>query len=263
VRTISYGGGVQSTALLVLAAFGDIRPVDVALFANTGDDSEHPATLAYVRDVATPWAESLGIPIVEVRRTYADGRPYRTLYETLTETAGIGIPVRLSGGVPGSRTCTAEWKAGALSRWRRNNGAIPSKPFVSLVGFSIDEAHRANKSKASAWEVIEYPLLDLGLSRNDCENIICGAGLPVPPKSACWFCPWKTIEGWRRMKADEPELFAKAVDLEAQLSAKSQGKGNGPVYMTDALRPLPEITVGEQHSLPFNNAECDEGVCWV
>lgn len=54
---ISYGGGVQSTAMLVLAAQGRLGyPVTHALFANVGDQAEHPRTLAYVRDVAAPFA---------------------------------------------------------------------------------------------------------------------------------------------------------------------------------------------------------------
>jgi hypothetical protein len=39
LRVISYGGGVQSTALLVLAAQGRID-FGVFLFANVGDDSD-------------------------------------------------------------------------------------------------------------------------------------------------------------------------------------------------------------------------------
>lgn len=46
LRVISYGGGVQSTALLVLAASGRID-FRTFLFANVGDDSEHNATLVY------------------------------------------------------------------------------------------------------------------------------------------------------------------------------------------------------------------------
>jgi hypothetical protein len=42
VRAISYGGGVQSTALLVLAARREID-FPLAIFANVGDDSEHPS----------------------------------------------------------------------------------------------------------------------------------------------------------------------------------------------------------------------------
>jgi hypothetical protein len=43
ITVISYGGGVQSTALLVLAIQRQLGPVDAALFANVGDDSEDPS----------------------------------------------------------------------------------------------------------------------------------------------------------------------------------------------------------------------------
>jgi 3'-phosphoadenosine 5'-phosphosulfate sulfotransferase (PAPS reductase)/FAD synthetase len=48
IRVFSYGGGVQSTAALVLAAQGVID-YHTFLFANVGEDSENPDTLAYVR----------------------------------------------------------------------------------------------------------------------------------------------------------------------------------------------------------------------
>jgi hypothetical protein len=62
-RQVSYGGGVQSNALLVLAAQG---PIDYRTFpfANVGDDSEHSATLRYVRDVAMPYAAGVRPAVV-------------------------------------------------------------------------------------------------------------------------------------------------------------------------------------------------------
>ncbi len=54
-RIVSYGGGVQSTALMVLAARGRID-FRTFVFANVGDDSEHPATLAYIAGHAAPFA---------------------------------------------------------------------------------------------------------------------------------------------------------------------------------------------------------------
>ncbi len=62
LRCVSYGGGVQSTSLLVLAAQGRID-FDLFLMANVGEDSEHPATLKYVREVAIPYAEERGIEL--------------------------------------------------------------------------------------------------------------------------------------------------------------------------------------------------------
>lgn len=59
LRSYNYGGGVQSTALLVLVAAGRL-PGGVFLFANTGDDSEDPRTLEYVRTVAGPSPRGTG-----------------------------------------------------------------------------------------------------------------------------------------------------------------------------------------------------------
>lgn len=50
LRVFSFGGGVQSTAALVLQAQGKID-FDMFVHANVGDDSEHPDTVAYMRDV--------------------------------------------------------------------------------------------------------------------------------------------------------------------------------------------------------------------
>lgn len=269
-NTISYGGGVQSTGLLVLAARGliDYR---VALFANTGDDSEHPATIAYIRDVARPYADEHGLEVHELRRTRANGEPFPTLLERITDLGlrSVPIPVRMSEkGVPASRSCTADYKGETLARWRSRHGATEEHPARVAIGFSTDESERVNKRKAAAWESVEYPLLDLGLSRLDCENLIRDAGLPVPPKSACWFCPWRKLAGWRDMKRDEPDLFRRAVLVESILSTKSRLAGSGPVYMTpqgwkhDA--PL-DVVVGEgvQGSLFEGPESCDDGACWT
>jgi 3'-phosphoadenosine 5'-phosphosulfate sulfotransferase (PAPS reductase)/FAD synthetase len=101
----SYGGGVQSTALLVLAAQ---RRLDLPVFllANTGDDSEHPQTLHYVRNIAVPYAQAHGIALHELHRTRRDGS-VETLdgRPTRPGSRSLPIPVRMSSGAPGTRTC--------------------------------------------------------------------------------------------------------------------------------------------------------------
>ncbi|MCX5340244.1 hypothetical protein [Streptomyces atratus] len=72
MNVISYGGGVQSTALLVLAARREID-YSTFLFANVGDDSEHPATLAYVREIALPYAVRAGLDLRQLERRRRDG----------------------------------------------------------------------------------------------------------------------------------------------------------------------------------------------
>lgn len=67
LKAFSFGGGVQSTAALVLAAQGrlDYRTF---LFCNVGDDSENPETLSYVYEVAQPFAVRHGLDLVELRK---------------------------------------------------------------------------------------------------------------------------------------------------------------------------------------------------
>ena len=57
LRVVSWGGGVQSTALLVLAAQGKVD-YQRFVFANVGEDSENPDTLRYIAEHSRPYAES-------------------------------------------------------------------------------------------------------------------------------------------------------------------------------------------------------------
>jgi hypothetical protein len=62
IRVFSFGGGVQSTAVLVMQAFNMLpQPYDAFVFANVGADSENPATIQYVEEYAKPFAEEFGI----------------------------------------------------------------------------------------------------------------------------------------------------------------------------------------------------------
>jgi hypothetical protein len=59
-----------------------------------------------------------------------------------------------------------------------------------------------------------YPLREWGLNREACGRIIKEAGLPLPPKSACFFCPaMRTIEIMRHKHLD-PAQHALALAME-------------------------------------------------
>ena len=170
MRVISYGGGVQSTALVVLAAQGKLGQVDAALFSNVGDDSEHPATLDYVRNIAIPWAAERGLKVLELKRTMRDGTT-RTLWDEITRegSRSIKIPVRMSEtNAPGNRSCTYDYKVAVVAKWLKQHGATKDEPADVMIGISTDEFHRANNKKTLPHEKPIYPLLDLGLDRTAC-----------------------------------------------------------------------------------------------
>lgn len=271
LRTISYGGGVQSTALLVLAAQGKLDdiiggPVDAALFANVGDDSEHPDTLRYIRDVAAPYAATHGLVLHELYAKTADGQP-RTLMNLLWSENTPSIPVRLEPvGMPANRSCTNHFKVQVIGKYLKESGATKANKAIVAIGISTDEIHRADGGKSRPpYQESVYPLLDLGLSRSDCQRIIQDAGLPLPRKSACFFCPYTRTQQWAEMRRDEPELFERACDVEDEINRKRREQGKNAAYLSRLAAPLRTITEA-QDELPLFSPDadtCDEGYCWT
>lgn len=162
LRFISYGGGVQSTALVVLAALRDPRleaamggPVDAAVMANVGDDSEQPATLKFVRETVIPWAAEHNFPIHELDRVRRDGTT-ETLYGRLTREGSLSppIPVRMSNGAPGTRSCTVDFKVKVIAKWAKANGATADDPAQGSIEGVRPIQRWANDSAGTASTIV-------------------------------------------------------------------------------------------------------------
>lgn len=307
IRVFSYGGGVQSTAALVLAAQGKIN-FPTFLFCNVGEDSENPATLDYVRDYARPYAAAHGIELIELQKTRF--QEPETLYQHLTRpgSRSIGIPVRMNGsGAPGRRSCTADFKILVVDRWLKEHTAggyiqalkeallfryalgkldkeTVQKVIVTLndfyqenepaahvgLGISLDEVERVKPNSdpdTIAWKENVFPLLDeveRPLTRQDCMNVIEHAGLPIPPKSSCWFCPYHKLSVWQEMRQNQPALFWRAVELEKFLNERRSSLGLDPVWFTRLLKPLDQATHEYGQAGLFDDEPmdaCESGYC--
>lgn len=266
LRVVSYGGGVQSTALLALAAQGKI-PHRTFLFANTGDDSEHPDTLRYVREVAMPFAENHGIELVELHKVDRHGKRI-TLYEDMVKPHrnGLSVPVYLwPSGAPAVRGCTKHWKINVVGEELKRRGANAQYPAHVALGISVDEIQRAKQGTddRSPWQTRDYPLLDLGMHRNpDCRDAITAAGLPIPPKSACYFCPYTSVAGWRDLRENHQSEWDRTVKVETDLNVRRKATGRNPIFFSKHLVPLPEA-VDDQLQLDGLGDDCDSGFCFT
>lgn len=272
VRVFSFGGGVQSTAVAVLVKRKELL-VDTFIFANVGEDSENPETLRYVAEVVRPYLMRHNLSFVEVRKKG----------ETLRET--VMNPQRRSVVIPAyrrterttsiqRRNCTNDWKIEPVTKWisRRYTGQHVQ---VGL-GISTDEVHRVRdrlwhdkdgRRKLGFWRQRWYPLIELNLSRQDCVAIIEKEGLPVPPKSSCYFCPFMRRAEWATLRAENPELFDKAVELETAMNNKGL-EGVFRLHRTPSWLPLEEgIPTSTPLPLPLDTEEggepCDTGVCFT
>jgi len=261
LRVFSFGGGVQSTAALVLAARGEIDYREF-VFANVGEDSENPATLRYLEAHSRPYADAHGLTLHEIRKTRFKA-PDTLLASTLRNTRSINIPLRDGGGMPGRRNCTADFKIEPIAAWQKSRGATAGDPAMTGMGISVDEVHRMRRESGFAWQRLDYPLVRLRLTRAECRRIIQRAGLPVPPKSSCWFCPFHSAHQWAALQRETPDLFEQAAELEQTLSARNVRIGRVPVYLTGAGKPLREV-VKDGGQLPLFEEgpdACETGYC--
>lgn len=190
---ISYGMGWDSTAMLVLLKNSGIVP-SLILFADTG--SERPTTYAYL-EVINEWLRRVGFPEVTVVRYKGKGTTYETLYDNCVQMKML--PSLAYGGH--KHGCSLKFKVGPMDKyvskwpparlvWSRG-GRV-----VRVIGYddsSADNKRRirfedrggeADDGKFVYW----YALQDAGWDRAECGRRIVAEGLPLPPKSACFFC---------------------------------------------------------------------------
>lgn len=233
---------MQSTACLVLAAQGKID-FPTFIFANVGKKAENRKTIEYVEQYSKPFAEKHGIEFVTVAKMNRFGIP-RDLFDDLMDlaTKTIHIPVFMPKGGLGYRKCTVDYKIKPVRRFIKKRGATAKKPAIVGIGISLDEFHRMRDS-LDAFAVNNYPLVDMRIRRQECVDIIKEAGLPVPPKSSCWFCPYQKLKEWEKMATEDPVQFALGVELERTLWLKNDGHINGNVLLTRKGVPLDQAVL--------------------
>jgi len=190
-RVLSLGAGVNSTALLVLKSQGRVD-FDLAIFADTG--GENPETYAYIENVIKPFCQYHSINLVIVKKEGDD------LY-TAHWKAGV-IPLRMY------RSCTDKYKKRVIRKYLLEH--YPNENIIQLIGFCKGEEERAKNNECGAIS----PLIDLGINREKCVEIIKEAGLPIPIKSGCYFCPHQRMQSWIRLYLNHPDLYEKANQLE-------------------------------------------------
>jgi 3'-phosphoadenosine 5'-phosphosulfate sulfotransferase (PAPS reductase)/FAD synthetase len=269
IKVLSFGGGVQSTALLLLHIQGVVR-FDAFVFANVGDDSENPDTIQYMDDYIYPLIHKHKVPFHIVTKTRY-GKPDTVYQSAVRDNRSIPLPVRLSSGAFGNRTCTADFKIKPVDDFIRREYA--GMDVDISIGFSTDEGRRISKKplgfksghgkrKYGFNKRFVFPLAELKLSRHDCHKIIKDAGLPTAPSSACWFCPFKSRAKWLELKKSRPALFEKAIDMENRINEKREHLGRDRVSLHKDGQSLDKLpTQISMFDLLADDLDCGSGYC--
>ena len=207
VQVVSYGGGVNSCAMLIgLKLYGE-RP-DAITFSDTG--GEKPHTYQHLV-IMQKWCEEQEFPSIQV---LSGSMPQQIKDGTLeNECLRLGT---LPSKAYGFGSCSDKWKMDPYRKWERGfmrTYGLTESP-LRLIGFHAGEPERVLRVPEQYRKYRRYPLIEWDWDYEDCGRVIQDAGLPFPGKSACFFCPSSKKPELVELLRRYPSLVARALKME-------------------------------------------------
>ena len=208
---VSFGGGTNSTAILVNMVKYDLKP-DEILFADTG--GEHPHTYQFINELNS-WLINKNFPQIKTLRYKTKHGDELTLEQDCLNNNTIP-PIAF-----GWKTCSQKFKITPIEKYIKSN--YPDEKIQMWVGFDAGEERRIKENPNENFENY-YPLIEWGWNREKCIEAIENVGLTLPGKSSCFFCP--------NMKKNEilklsDELKERIIYMEKNATKLSEIKGLG------------------------------------
>lgn len=268
---INNGLGQDSAAMTAALVLGKLPAHYYAIpperrflmFSDTG--AEWPLTYAW-KAKFEGWLKLHGLDLItlepggpyhekEPSKQYPNGRIQQDIMFEHMKDAEPSFPTRQSG------RCTENAKGSPLAKKRdelsiairgmdysklgRLAGQGKAEPNIVMIGYAADEMDRAAASDAQHtaknWRPV-YPLIEMGLDRAGCRELIKEAGLVVPPKSGCVCCPYQSIWAYCLLEDRYPEEYARVLAMEDKAIAEKRRRNKAPYYITGKY-PLREAVL--------------------
>ena len=190
-------------------------------YADTG--SEHPDNERFLRECE----EWFGQPVNVLR-----SERFKDIWEVFEARRFLSGPM----GAP----CTAEMK-------RKPSEAVWNLGDVEIFGYTADESHRLARFRRDNNErIIECPLIDKHLTKQDCLGMLDRAGIELPVmyrlgfrNNNCIGCvkARDSIDYWKRVRKHFPKHFARMAKLERDIghtiNRESKGGERSPIYLDE------------------------------
>ena len=265
LTVISLGAGVQSSTMAIMAAKGDLPPVDCAIFADTGNEPK--MVYAYLELLK----KILPYPVHIVSK----GNIMQDMLDAKGKSNFVVAPYFTQNKITGKkgmvmRQCTNDYKIQVIKKKIRelcNVGyrkRFPKDKYVEQwIGISTDEVGRMKPAR-DKYISNRHPLIEANMSRQDCIKYLKDNDIPLPEKSACIVCPYHNDAYWHFMKTERPIEFEDAVEFDKNIRTGSRNVRD-KLYLHRSCKPLDEVEFNKKENdkqLDMFNNEC-EGMCGV
>lgn len=283
------GLGQDSAAIAALYTLGRLPasyyeiPKERSFFVFSDTGAELRPTYAWKKLHFEPWLDMHGITLHTLSPDgpyhacgpspkYPDGRVMMDIIAEHMKDAQPSFPTRSSA------RCTTNAKGRPLSNFRddmsrrltgldnrkRAAGVLSGKagPNLVAIGYAVDELERAKASDANHsaknWTPV-YPLIELGMTRSECRDVIREAGLEVPMKSGCTCCPWAPTWHFYWLLVKYEEDFLRVEEMENAAIAQKTARGDKPYFIKEI--PIRAAALAWHHKHP--TVTVDEIETWM
>ena len=153
---------------------------------------------------------------------------------------------------PKGALCTTELKKVVRFAFQRPDD-------IQVYGYTLEERDRATRFRLQNFEVtLETPLIDEGLTKQECFGLISQAGIEIPAmyklgfqNNNCIGCCKGGMGYWNRVRVHFPPVFEETALIERELGFAILRDGNGTPVFLDELDPARGNIAGEP------NFECN------
>jgi len=217
IARFSCGAASAVATKLAIKKYSEV----VIYYNDTG--SEHPDNVRFMKDCEKWFGQKVNVLTSD---------KFANIWEVFEARRYLSGPA----GAP----CTGELK-------RKPGEAVWNIGDVEIFGYTADEAHRLDRFRRDNDErIIECPLIDNHLTKEDCLGMIDRAGIEIPTmyklgfrNNNCIGCvkARDSIDYWKRVRKHFPEQFNRMAALERSIGHTINRIGNGddrvPIYLDE------------------------------
>jgi hypothetical protein len=199
----SCGAASAAAAKLTIDKYGK----DAVRVVNSPVAEEHEDNRRFLADVQR-WLD------VEIETAVNPAYPNASAREVWEKRKFMSSPY----GAP----CTVELKKEARRHWEADNN-----PEWHVLGFTVEERHRHDRFVMTERSNVLPVLIDAGIRKQDCLQMIRGAGIELPyvykhlPHANCIGCPKSNSpDYWNTIRRVWPDVFADRAEQSRRIGAK-------------------------------------------
>jgi hypothetical protein len=202
-RVVSWFSCGAASAVATKLAIHDCKNVVVA-YCEVKE--EHPDNKRFLRDCAKWFGQEILV--------LGNDKYKRSIYEVFNKTNYLA-------GHGGAR-CTLELKKNVRKQFEKPND-------TQVFGYTVEEQNRVDRFIDANNEVnIITPLIDRGLTKQDCLAIVQDAGIRLPMmyelgyknNNCCGCVKAQSPAYWKKIQIDFPDYFDAMVEQEKRLGVK-------------------------------------------